>query len=608
MKTKEKSITIRTKLILSFATVLLLMIAVAAVGVLRVSQIRSGLSIINDVNAVKQRYAINFRGSVHDRSIAIRDVVLAENQPQLRQEALAEIRELEQFYRESATPLNAIFDERDDIDDSERELLTAIDAIERQTLPVVEDVISLSNAGRFEAARTVLLDRARPLFVEWLATINAFIDFQEAANNQIADQTRALARGFAQLMMLTTGAAVLAGILLSVWMLRAIKPLHAIRGALSDIARGEGDLTRALDESRTDEVGQVAHEFNGFVSSLREIIAAVRDSVGTLSTASQGLSSNMEQTSQAVKSLNQNIEAVRVQITETQAPEVQDVSTTVAEIDESIRGLSHAIEQQADTIDNMSAALEEMIANVSSVTQTLEKSADQMSHLETVSAHGFELLEEVSRMVAEISEQSQGMEEANEVITNIAAQTNLLAMNAAIEAAHAGDAGRGFAVVAEEIRNLAENSSTQSTSISGVLKNLQESIHAVVARTTDAGHAFEDVRTAIDTVSHLNSTIKNAMDEQTVGNQQLLESFELITRLTGEVRQGGHTMSDGSARIREKMGNLVQTTQSIEENAAAMSTDTTDIGKSVQHVAELTHETQTEVQTVQQTVQRFRLD
>lgn len=608
MKPKEKSITIRTKLILSFATVLLLMIGVAAVGVVRVSQIRSGLSIINDVNAVKQRYAINFRGSVHDRSIAIRDVVLAENQPQLRQEALAEIRELEQFYRESAAPLNAIFDERDDIDDDERALLTAIDAIERQTLPVVEDVISLSNAGRFEAARTVLLDRARPLFVEWLATINAFIDFQEAANNQIADQTRALARGFAQLMMLTTGAAVLAGILLSVWMLRAIKPLHAIRGALTDIARGEGDLTRALDESRTDEVGQVAHEFNGFVSSLREIIAAVRDSVGTLSTVSQGLSSNMEQTSQAVESLNQNIEAVRVQITETQAPEVQDVSTTVAEIDESIRGLSHAIEQQADTIDNMSAALEQMIANVSSVTQTLEKSADQMSNLETVSAHGFELLEEVSRMVTEISEQSQGMEEANEVITNIAAQTNLLAMNAAIEAAHAGEAGRGFAVVAEEIRNLAENSSTQSTSISGVLKNLQESIHAVVARTTDAGHAFEDVRTAIDTVSHLNSTIKNAMDEQTVGNQQLLESFELITRLTGEVRQGGQTMSDGSTRIREKMGSLVQTTKSIEENAAAMSADTTDIGASVQHVVELTHETQTEVQTVQQTVHRFRLE
>ncbi|MFW5827168.1 MAG: methyl-accepting chemotaxis protein [Alkalispirochaeta sp.] len=608
MNSKSKNVTIRAKLILSFATVLLLMIAVAVVGVVRVSQIRSGLSTINDVNAVKQRYAINFRGSVHDRSISVRDVVLAENQPQLREDALAEIRELEEFYRESAAPLNEIFEERNDIAEEERELLSAIEAVERETLPVIEDVISLTNAGRFEAARMVLLDRGRPLFVEWLATINAFIDFQEAANNQIADQTRDLARGFAQLMLLTTGAAVLAGILLSIWMLRAIKPLHAIRGALTDIARGEGDLTRALDESRADEVGQVAHEFNGFVSSLRGIISGVRDSVSALSTVSQGLSSNMEQTSQAVESLNENIEAVRLQITETQAPEVQDVSATVAEIDESIRGLSHSIEQQADTIDNMSAALEQMIANVSSVTQTLEKSADQMSHLETVSAHGFELLEEVSRMVTEISEQSQGMEEANEVITNIAGQTNLLAMNAAIEAAHAGDARRGFAVVAEEIRNLAENSSTQSTSISGVLKNLQESIHAVVARTTDAGHAFEDVRSAIDTVSHLNSTIKNAMDEQTVGNQQLLESFERITRLTGEVRQGGHTMSDGSARIREKMGNLVQTTQLIEENAAAMSTDTNDIGKSVQHVVELTHKTQTEVQTVQQTVHRFRLE
>ncbi len=608
MKPMKKSLNIRAKLILSFTTVLLLMIGVAVVGVVRVSQIRSGLSTINDVNAVKQRYAINFRGSVHDRSIAIRDVVLAQDRPELRQEALAEIRALEEFYRQSATPLNEIFETRDDITDQEREMRATIEEVERRTLPVVEDVISLSTMERFDAARTVLLERARPLFVEWLAAINAFIDFQEAENTRIADQTRNIARSFAQLMLFTTGAAALAGFLLGFWTLRSIRPLHAIRSALNDIARGDGDLTRSLDDSRSDEVGQVAREFNGFVHSMREIIAAVRDSVGALSTVSQGLSTNMEQTSEAVQSLNRNIESVRAQITDTQAPEVKDVSATVAEIDESIRALSHAIERQADTIDSSSAALEQMIANVTSVTHTLEKSAEQMTHLESVSAHGFELLEEVSRMVDEISEQSQGMGEANEVINNIAAQTNLLAMNAAIEAAHAGDAGRGFAVVAEEIRNLAENSSAQSTSISGVLKNLQESIQAVVRRTTDAGHAFEDVRTAIDTVSHLNSTIKNAMDEQTVGNQQLLESFELITELTGEVRQGGHSMSDGSARIREKMGNLVQTTQAIEKNSAAMSTDTTDIGASVQHVVELTQETQSEVQTVERAVARFRLE
>ncbi len=600
--------TIRSKNITGYSVILLLMVAVAVIGVVRVQQISAGLTQINDVNAVKQRYAINFRGSVHDRSIDIRDVVLIQDDQALLDSVLENIGRLEEFYRDSEVAMDEIFATDDTITDEEHAALSDIRDVKAQTEPVVTEIIELRSANRLSEAQDILLTEARPLFTEWLRVINVFIDLQERMNQEIAARTRAIAEGFAFLIAAATAIAFAVGAVLSLWVVRSLNPLRDVARALKEISEGDGDLTMTIENTRADEVGQVASEFNGFVANLRGIIGSVRESVDRLAASSNSLVTNISHTTTAIRELNAGIAEVRTRVVDTQAPEVDGISSTIEEITGNIKSLSAVIERQSETIQNSTAAVEEMIANVASVTQNLQRSSERFDYLHRVADGGSDRIREVNEMIASIAEQSQGMLQANSVIGNVAAQTNLLAMNAAIEAAHAGDAGRGFAVVADEIRALAEDSSRQSKSISSVLRELQRSIEAVVAKSGEAGEAFGSVQEAIDTVVSFQREIQAAMDEQTTGNQQVLQSFERINELTSQVRHGSQEMTTGSRIILEKIQGLVGTTREIEEQVAAMSHNTGEIEQAVAAVERVTAETGEEVETVKSGVGRFRIE
>ena len=599
---------VRGKIVIGFVVILALMVILTGVGIVRVAQINSGLVQINDVNSVKQRFAINFRGSVHDRSINIRDVVLIENDPALLEAVIADIQRLKSFYEESEAPLDEIFATSSNITGEERVAFAHIKAVEARTEPVVDRIVALVNEGEREAARVLLLETARPLFTQWLDAINVFIDLEEAANSAISADTRNVAQGFALLIAIATAAALITGTLLALWTVRSIDPLRSIGGALREISEGDGDLTMRLPDQRDDEVGRVAHEFNSFVAGLSGTVGTVRDAVQELSGASSGLIQSMEQTSAAVRDISGGIEHVRAQVTDHQAPEVAEILSMISAIAKIVAELSSSIEQQAQTIESSTAAVEQMIASVISVTRNLDKSAEQFRYLEEVVDTGSARISEVNAVVASIAQRSEGMLQANRTIDNIAAQTNLLAMNAAIEAAHAGEAGRGFAVVADEIRKLAESSSSQSKSISQVLSSLQESIDEVVSRAGQAGEAFGSVQEAITTVVSLQDQIKTAMDEQSTGNQQVLESFQLIHELTGKVRSGGQDMSEGSDAALAKIKKLVDTTITIEDQVDAMNRNTESIVATIGEVERLTDGTRRQVASVQQSVGRFKVD
>ncbi len=602
------SILIRRKILIGFAVILTLMVGLTGVGIFLVAQINQGLIQINDVNAVKQRYAINFRGSVHDRSINIRDVVLIEDDPTLWQAVVDDIDRLKLFYEESEVLLDEIFTDTTNLTAEEIDAFATIKLIEEETEPVVDEIVRLVDLGERETARALLLETARPRFTQWLDAINVFIDLQESANSSISDATRFAAQGFARLITIATSAALVAGVLLAFWTIRSINPLRSIGNALRDVSEGDGDLTMRLPDGRDDEVGRVAKEFNSFVAGLSGTIGSVRDAVGQLSAASGGLTQSMERTTSAVRDISAGIERVRSQVVDRQAPEVAEISSAISEIASTVDTLSSSIERQAETIQSSTAAVEQMIASVVSVTQNLDKSAEQFRYLEEVTDAGSERIAEVNSMVASIAEQSQGMLQANATIDNVASQTNLLAMNAAIEAAHAGEAGRGFAVVADEIRKLAENSSTQSKSISTVLSSLQQSIEDVVSRSGEAGQAFGSVQEAIKAVVRFQEQIKGAMDEQSTGNQQVLESFQLINDLTNKVRGGGQQMTAGSRAALEKIKSLVETTTAIEEQVDAMNRNTESIAGTMSEVERLTDNTREQVTTVERSVGRFKVD
>ena len=265
--------TIKTRLTLGFAIVPLVMIGLITVGILRVNSISHSLHTINDVNSVKQRYAINFRGSVHDRAISLRDVVLIAD-PAGSEGAVGEIESLANDYEKSAGPLDALFAVGEHVSAEERKLLADIKDIEARTLPLVAQVIESRRAGRTEDARRLLLDQAKPAFTEWLARINRFIDHQEAENKAESLQARAVADGFQQLMIVLCLVSVAAAAVLAYYITRSIVlPLRQVTGQLGECSAQIGDAAGHLASSS----GGLAEGSSKQASSLEEISASLQE-------------------------------------------------------------------------------------------------------------------------------------------------------------------------------------------------------------------------------------------------------------------------------------------------------------------------------------------
>ena len=256
MQTKQP-LKVATRLSFGFGGLLLLMIGLTLIGIERVQRINQTLTEMTEVNSVKQRYAINFRGSVHDRAISLRDVTLVP-QPHDIPALLQEIEQLADFYQTSRRLMATMFSERTDISATERQLLQAIDAVEAKTLPLANQVIQLRQQGQQLQSQQILLAEAGPAFVDWLASINAFIDYQEAKNQQATNIAQSVAGGFALTMVLLTLLAIGIGIGMVLWILRYLQ--QALGGEPQQAASlvsqiAAGDLTTPIQHSTWQHAG-----------------------------------------------------------------------------------------------------------------------------------------------------------------------------------------------------------------------------------------------------------------------------------------------------------------------------------------------------------------
>lgn len=383
-------------------------------------------------------------------------------------------------------------------------------------------------------------------------------------------------------------------------------PLHATADRLKDIAVGEGDLTSRLPETRGDEVGRVARHFNAFVSTLAAMISGIKRSTVEMTANARELDGVAEQATVSMNSIEELLERVSAEVS-SQDQSVSQSSASVEEITGNIASLQQTISTLANRIEDSASAVEQMTANISSITRNLENVDDYVGQLVVAADRGREAMQDLSGRIHAVEQQSEQLQQANSLIASVAAQTNLLAMNAAIEAAHAGDYGRGFAVVAEEIRGLAENSSKQSKVISGELRTTREVIGESVHASREAEEAFESVGQMIHQVRDLETIVRDALREQEAGSSSVMQNLHGMRDLGTEVNGGIQEISTGAQTILAEMGHLVQISEQITGLTREIGDGGARISYAIQQIREFSEQNRRMVSSLQEGSDRFKV-
>jgi methyl-accepting chemotaxis protein len=388
---------------------------------------------------------------------------------------------------------------------------------------------------------------------------------------------------------------------------RIVKPILGIVSMLKNISEGEGDLTKRLGINSKDEIGEMAHFFNLTIDKIRALVVIIKQQSAALLGIGNDLASNMTETASAVNQIASNIQNIKGQ-TVNQSASVTETNTTMGQITDNIEQLNVHIENQAENIARSSSAIEELIANITSVTQTLVRNEDNVKKLADASEIGRNGLQEVASDIQEIARESEGLLEITEVMENIASQTNLLSMNAAIEAAHAGESGKGFAVVADEIRKLAESSGEQSKTIAGVLKKIKESIDKIMKSTDSVLNRFEAIDKGVKTVADQEENIRHFMEEQNVGSQQILESVGQLNEITKLVETSSEEMRTGSKEVISESKSLAGLTEEVTNGMNEMAAGADQINIAVNRVTEISVENKKHIDTLVNEISKFKID
>ncbi|MCQ2595989.1 MAG: methyl-accepting chemotaxis protein [Treponemataceae bacterium] len=387
---------------------------------------------------------------------------------------------------------------------------------------------------------------------------------------------------------------------------KSFKPLASLDKSINDIASGNADLTKRISNSSKDEVGNVVDGFNKFTEKLQQIILEIKNSKDTLMVMGENLKKSSENTASSVAHILTNIKNIHEQI-QNSSNSVSSTANAVTEISDNISSFEKIVSLQSNSVDSASAAIEQMLKNINSVTGSMDKMVASFNDLYELVRQGTDGHKGVNEKIVKIMDQSETLNEANKVIQNIASQTNLLAMNAAIEAAHAGEAGQGFAVVADEIRKLAENSSVQSKVIKTNLSDIEKSITSAATESAETNKVFAKVSEMIQDTNNLVLQMKQSMQEQNAGSMQVNEALNVMKESTAEVKDASAEMTKGNAAILEEVTVLQKITSEIGSSMNEMETGANEINGAASQLFNVSNEMSASINKISEEIDVFKV-
>jgi len=424
----------------------------------------------------------------------------------------------------------------------------------------------------------------------------------------VATPIDGLLRSIGQMILLVVAIAcgVILGSVTALWFIigLSIRPLARTAAAFGELATGDADLTRVISLKRDDEIGDLVAGFNAFVEKLRGIITTLKSAQVQLGDIGEELATSSHESASATAEILANIDGVR-RLAVNQESSTSAATSSVGAVVTGIEALDELTQSQAAGISEASASIEQMIGNIGSVSASIGHMAERFQDLIRTATAGREKQEAVVVKVGTIASQSELLMDANEIIAGIAKQTNLLAMNAAIEAAHAGDAGKGFSVVADEIRRLSETAGEQSVSIGMELSSIKATIAEVVTASVESEESFNLVASSISTTDELVRQVDHAMAEQREGSRQILEALRDMNDAAEAVRTKAQSMAHDAERARTGMTMLLDTTVTIRGSMDEMGAGAEQINKAAQSVSQLAESTRESIKSMDQVIGRF---
>lgn len=371
-------------------------------------------------------------------------------------------------------------------------------------------------------------------------------------------------------------------------------------------ADGLADLTYRFNFKYDDEIGAMYGEMNEFIDKQFHIISDMKRTYEALNETGETLATSSQQSAGAVSEIMANIASVKSSV-EKQTGALNVVQEAMKESLDSFEELDNLIKSNTAEIIESSAAIEEMVENIGSVSGSVEKMTNEFETLLDITGKTKKRQDEVAKQIAEMAQQSEHLAEANNVISNIANQTNLLAMNAAIEAAHAGESGKGFSVVADEIRKLAESSSAQSKSIKTELDNITKVIHSIVDSSKLSVEEFALITEKVSGTNNLVHEIDAAMTEQNEASQQVLAALKAMNDSTNNVQSTSKTMFAATRKVKAETDNLGIISESVESSMDEMSLGISDITQSTQHVSDVAANTKENIESIKRILEQFKI-